>query len=251
MTSHRTTRVLTTALLVLPAAALTASADAAPAAPTSAPTSAPTPAHPAPTRFDHPRANPWFPLRPGTVWVFRGTDEGRRLTQRTTVSQRHRLVDGVRTTVVLDVVRRADGSVAERTHDWYAADDAGRVWYFGEATATYDRQGRLVDREGSWEAGRDGARAGVIMPARPHPTDAYRQEYRAGDAEDQAWVVERGARVRTPAVATRHALRTFEWSRLEPRVVSTKLYARGYGVVVDQDVAGGDERFVLVRMRRG
>ena len=45
--------------------------------------------------------------------------------------------------VVRDVVRRADGTVAEATDDWYADDDQGNVWYLGEDTATYDEQGRL------------------------------------------------------------------------------------------------------------
>jgi hypothetical protein len=160
------------------------------------------------------------------------------------------MIGGVRAKVVLDVVRRADGSLAEKTHDWYASDHAGRVWYLGEATATYDRHGDLIDREGSWEAGRDGAVAGVIMPAHPHVTAAYRQEYLRGTAEDQGWIVQLGARVRTPGVSSRHAIRSFEWGRLEPHVISMKMYVRGYGMVLERDVAGGDEHFELVRLHR-
>lgn len=204
---------------------------------------------PDPASFRHPKANPWFPLRPGTVWRIRGSEEGHHYTQRTAVTHQHRMIGGVRATVVLDVIRRTDGSIAEKTHDWYAADHAGRVWYLGERTATYRRDGSVIDREGSWEAGRDGAVAGVIMPAHPHATAAYRQEYRRGDAEDQAWIVQRGAHVRTPGVTSRHALRTFEWSRLEPRVMSMKLYVRGYGQVLERDIAGGDERYELTRLR--
>jgi hypothetical protein len=205
---------------------------------------------PDPAGFRHPTANPWFPLRPGTVWRMRGTEEGRRFTERVAVTHRHERIGGVRAKVVLDVLRRADGSVAERTHDWYAADHAGRVWYLGEATATYDRRGHMIDREGSWRAGRDGAVAGVIMPAHPHVTAAYRQEFQRGEAEDQGWIVQRGARVRTPGVTSHHAIRTFEWSRLEPHVISLKYYVRGYGIVLERDVAGGDERFELVGVRR-
>lgn len=204
---------------------------------------------PDPATFRDPTANPWFPLEPGTVWRLRGTEDGRHFTQRTTVTRQHRMIGGVRATVVLDVIRRRDGSLAEKTHDWYAADHAGRVWYLGERTATYRRDGSVIDREGSWEAGRDGAVAGVIMPAHPHATAAYRQEYRRGAAEDQAWIVQRGAHVRTPGVTSRHAVRTFEWSRLEPHVMSTKLYVRGYGQVLERDIAGGHERFELIRLR--
>lgn len=199
--------------------------------------------------FDHPRPNPWFPLEPGSVWVLRGHDDGHRFTQRTTVTDRRRRVDGVRTRVVRDVVRRADGSVAELTHDWYAVDDRGSVWYFGEATATYDRRGRVISRSGSWEAGIDGAVAGQIMPAHPRVTTAFRQEFQPGVAEDQAWIVERGARVRTPGVSSTHGIRMLEWSRLEPDVVSQKLYARGFGMVAERDLSGGNERFVLIRFR--
>ena len=205
--------------------------------------------HGAPPRFDAPRQNPYFPLVPGTVSRYRGHEDGEHFSERVTVTSRTRLVQGVVTTVVRDVVRRADGSLAERTRDWYAPDDEGNVWYFGEATATFDGRGRLADREGSWQAGVDGASAGVIMPADPAPTDAYRQELSRGTAEDQAWVVQRGATVTVPFAKLDGVVRTFEWSRLEKAVVSTKLYAPGLGIVREQDVSGGDEVFELVSVR--
>ena len=103
--------------------------------------------------FDHPGRNVYFPLVPGTVSRYRGSADGERFRETVTVTRRHRTIQGVRTTVVLDVLRRLDGTLAERTHDWYATDDFGNVWYFGEATATYDRHGVLEDREGSWQSG--------------------------------------------------------------------------------------------------
>ena len=203
-----------------------------------------------PADFDHPRANAWFPLVPGTVARFRGTDEGEHFRERVVVTSRTKVVQGVTTTVVHDVLRRADGSLAERTRDWYAADDDGNVWYFGEATATYDDHGDVESRDGSWRAGVDGAVAGTIMPAHPSATDAYRQELDRGAAEDQAWVVQRGATTTVPYGTVRDVVRTFEWSRLEPDVVSTKLYAPGVGIVREEDLAGGDETFVLVSVRQ-
>jgi hypothetical protein len=208
------------------------------------------PSGPDPSLFREQQANPWFPLRPGTRWVLHGTEDGHRLHQRTTVTDRTRRIAGVRTRVVRDVIRRTDGSIAELTHDWYAADQRGRVWYFGEATATYRRDGSLIDREGSWQAGRDGAVAGMIMPAHPHVTQAFRQEFYRGNAEDQAWIVERGVHVSTPAVSTRRGMRMLEWTRLEPRVVSSKFYVRGLGIVAERDLSGGNERFELVRFHR-
>jgi hypothetical protein len=201
--------------------------------------------------FDHPRGNPWFPLRPGQRTLLRGTDEGKHLRERVRVTHRTRVIDGVATRAVRDVLRRADGSLAEATTDWYADDSDGNVWYFGERTATYDRHGHLQSREGSWIAGVAGAHAGVIMPSHPHATDAYRQEYRRGHAEDQAWVVGFKPAVHVPMGRLRHVVRTFEWSRLEPHVLSTKLYARGIGIAREADLVGGSEEFEVVSVHHG
>ena len=202
-----------------------------------------------PADFDAPVANPWFPLAPGTTTRLRGTDDGEHFRERVRVTHRTRVIQGVTTRVVRDVVRRTDGSLAERTSDWYADDDRGNVWYFGERTATFDEHGRLESREGSWEAGIHGAVAGIIMPAAPHATMAYRQEFLRGHAEDQAWIVGFARSVRTPMRRFRHVLRTFEWSRLEPGVISVKLYARGVGIIREHDLAGGTETFELVAAR--
>jgi len=202
-------------------------------------------------RFDHPRTNPYFPLQPGTVARYKGSEDGERFRERVKVTSRTKVILGVTTTVVRDVLRRADGTLAEKTADWYAADNEGNVWYFGERTATYDEHGQVESREGSWQAGVHGAVAGTIMPADPRPTDAYRQEFLKGHAEDQAWVVQRNARTRVPYGHLRHVVRTFEWSRLEPHVVSAKFYGLGLGIVRERDVAGGNETFVLVSFHRG
>jgi hypothetical protein len=199
-----------------------------------------------PAHFNNPKPNPYFPLKPGTVSRFRGSDEGKRLHERVTVTSQRRTIQGVRANVLLDVLRRADGSLAEKTHDWYAADNHGNVWYFGEATATYDARGHVASREGSWKAGAHGAVAGLIMPRHPQPTDAYRQEFYSGHAEDQAWIVQRDGTVAVPYGKLHHVVRSYEWSRLEPGVLSVKFYGRGLGIVREKDVAGGTEVFELV-----
>ncbi len=203
-----------------------------------------------PANFSTPRANPYYPLRPGTRTILRGSDGSERLREVVRVTHRTRVIQGVTTTVVSDVVRRRGGSLVERTTDWYAADNDGNVWYFGERTATYDESGKVESREGTWLAGRDGAVPGKIMPANPGPAQAYRQEFYRGHAEDQAWLVNRSGRVRVPAGRFRHVLRSYEWTRLEPGVVSLKLYAPGVGIVKERDVSGGKEKFVLVSVRR-
>ena len=202
-----------------------------------------------PAQFDRPQQNEYFPLEPGTVTRYRGTDDGERFVERVRVTHRTKRIQGVATTVVRDTLRRADGSLAEQTSDWYAPDNDGNVWYFGEATATYDRSGHLESREGSWRAGVDGAVAGLIMPADPRPTDAYRQEFLKGEAEDQAWIVQRNASTTVPYGTLHHVVRSFEWTRLEKSVLSLKLYAPGLGIVRERDMSGGSESFVLVSVR--
>ena len=207
------------------------------------------PTGPNPGDFANPTPNPYFPLRPGLVTRLRGSEDGQHFREVVLVTHHTKVVDGIRCRVVRDVVRRLDGSLAEKTHDWYAADRQGNVWYFGERTATYHRDGSLESREGSWQAGVDGARPGTIMPADPHPTDAYRQEYQRGVAEDQAWIVQRGMRRTVPAGRYDRVVRSFEWARLEPGVVSEKFYAPGVGTIAERDVAGGHETYVLTSVR--
>lgn len=202
-----------------------------------------------PRQFHNPQQNPYFPLESGTVSRYRGTEDGDKYRERVVVTHRTKVIQGVTTTVVSDILRRADGSLAEKTRDWYAPDNDGNVWYFGEATATYDKHGHLESREGSWQAGVRGAVAGTIMPANPRPTDAYRQEYYGGHAEDQAWIVQRNASTTVPYGTLHHLVRSFEWTRLEKKVLSLKLYAPGLGIVREKDMSGGTESFVLVSVR--
>ncbi len=201
-------------------------------------------------KFTNPQQNPYFPLEPGTVFRYRGHEGGQKLVEKLTVTDRTRKIQGVRTTVIRDVIRRADGSIAEKTHDWYAADNKGNVWYLGEKTATYTKDGTVESRDGTWMAGRDGAVAGLIMPAKPRPAKAYRQEFYPGQAEDQAWIVSNNESTTVPYGAVQDVLRSYEWTRLEKGVVSVKFYAPGLGIVREGDVAGGDEVFELVSVSR-
>jgi hypothetical protein len=231
---------------VLAAATLSASwaGDAGPAARSTSP-----PFDPA--AFTHPVDNPWFPLTPGLVTRLRGVDDGEHLGEVVKVTGRTRTILGVRATVVRDVVRRTDGSLAEKTHDWYAADDAGNVWYLGEDTATYDAHGHVESREGSWQAGRRGAEPGVLVPADAGSTSsATRPEFDKGRAEDQSWFVQHLGQARSHGRRFHDVVRSFEWSRLEPRVISQKLYAAGLGIIAEHDVAGGEETFWLVSYDR-
>ena len=202
-----------------------------------------------PADFTNPMKNPYYPLTPGRVSVYRGSEGGDHLVEHLTVTHQTKQILGVTTTVIHDVLFR-NGVLGEKTTDWYAYDNSGNTWYFGEKTAVYKPNGQVQSREGSWEAGVNGAEAGIIMPANPGPTDAYRQEFLAGHAEDQAWIVANHGSVTVPYGTFDQALRSFEWTRLEPNVLSLKRYAPHLGIVQEGDVAGGNEFLQLVAVHQ-
>jgi hypothetical protein len=207
------------------------------------------PAAPSGATFIRTVDNPWFPLRPGATFVYRGVKDGVPTRDVVHVTRATRVIDGVRCTAVTDRLY-ASGHLAERTTDWYAQDRAGTVWYFGEDTAELDASGKVTSREGSWLSGVNGARAGVFMPAHPRVGQAFRQEFLKGHAQDHFRVLDLHASARTPAVDSKSALLTREWTPLEPGVVDHKLYVRGVGLVDERTVRGGDERAVLVSRTR-
>jgi hypothetical protein len=204
---------------------------------------------PPPSQFVQHVTNPWFPLRSGTVYVYRGRKDGQPSRDVFAVLTETKRILGVRCTVVSDKLYLR-GRIEERTRDWYAQDRSGNVWYFGEATAELSRNGSVKTREGSWRAGVDGARAGIFMPAHPHRGQSGVQEYYKGEAEDHFRVLSLSATVDTPAASSEHALLTREWTPLEPGVVDHKLYVQGIGTVLERTVKGGDELNELVAIRR-
>jgi hypothetical protein len=198
------------------------------------------------TRID----NPYLPMPPGLRTVFRETDpQGGRQRNVVTVTRRtKRLADGIAARVVRDVVTER-GGVVERTEDFYAQDRDGTVWYLGEDTTAYE-PGRPPSKEGSFEAGVDGAQGGVVMPAHPRAGMHYRQESLPGHAEDRAAIVRVREQAGTPYGHFRRVVMTREHSPLEPRVVEWKFYARGIGVVLAVSTSGEADREELVRVRR-
>lgn len=199
-----------------------------------------------PSEFTTSIDNPYWPLEPGTRWVYRETDEeGEELRVVVTVtSGTKKIANGITARVVRDTVTQ-DGELVEDTLDWYAQDAAGNVWYLGEDTAEFEN-GKLASHEGSFEAGVDGAMAGVAMPARPAAGMAYRQEYYEGEAEDNGQVLSVGEMAEVAAGHFERALLTKDTNPLEPRVQEYKLYARGVGLVLALGVSGGASREELV-----
>jgi hypothetical protein len=200
-------------------------------------------------RFSAKVTNAWFPLTPGTTYVYRGVKDGLPSRDIVTVAHETTTIAGAPCAVVHDRLYLR-GRLRERTTDWYAQDRAGNVWYFGEDTAELDAAGHVTSREGTWRAGRDGAVAGIYMPAHPRPGQSGRQEYYRGHAEDHYRVVRLHASVTAPYVTSHDGLLTAEWTPLEPGVLDHKLYVRGIGTVLEQTVKGGDERNALVSLTR-
>jgi hypothetical protein len=191
-----------------------------------------------PAAFSAAVDNPYFPLPAGARWVMEGSGESAGEVTTTLVTDETKTIMGVVCTVVRDEVK-ADGELQELTFDWYAQDADGNVWYFGEDTAEY-KNGEVSSREGSWEAGADGAQPGIIMPADPVAGLTYRQEFYAGEAEDLAMVVELDATADTPAGRYSDVLVTEDWTPLEPDIAERKFYAPGVGLVMERQVRGGE-----------
>lgn len=195
--------------------------------------------------------NPYWPMRPGSRWVYRESD-GEGGVQRVVVAvtdRTKRIANGIQGRVVRDVVSQ-DGRPVEVTSDWYAQDAAGNIWYLGERTAEYE-MGRVVSTAGSWEAGADGAQPGIVIPANPMPGLAYRQEYYAGQAEDRAEVLSVKEQVEVPFGHFSSAMLTKDRTPLEPRLVEYKLYALEVGPVLTLDVSGASGREELVSFTEG
>lgn len=188
-----------------------------------------------PARFVPAITHPYLPLTPGVTWRYRGRADGREIERTTTVLHETRTIMGVACTVVHDV-ESAGGRVVEDTYDWFAQDDSGTVWCFGEDTRERTARGGL-DSSGSWRAGERGAQPGVLLPGRIAPGTPYRQEYLAGRAEDMGKIEAVRDTARVPFGAFTECVRTRDWSLLEPGH-EFKWYARGTGEVRSRSSSG-------------
>lgn len=199
--------------------------------------------------------NSYLPLEPGTVWNYEGETEDGTETTVVEVLDEVRKVAGLDCVVVRDTVY-VDDVLIEDTHDWYAQDDDGNVWYMGEEVVNYeyDDNGDLVDTddEGSWETDVDVADVGeiaapgIVMMAEPVARTSYYQEWYPGEAEDMGFVVATGVSVTLPdGTEYDDCLQTLDWAPLELDALEYKFYAPGVGLVIERTV-DGEEETVLV-----
>jgi hypothetical protein len=193
-----------------------------------------------PENFVRNITNPFMPCIPGTVYTYQvETDEGNEINE-VTVTSDTILIAGVVCTVVKDIVKNESGDVLENTSDWFAQDEDGNVWYFGEDTKEYEN-GKVISTIGTWKTGVDGAQPGIIMPGIPVPGVPYRQEYLFNEAEDMGKVISFSETVTVPYGTFSNCLMTEEWSPLEPGVVEHKYYASGIGNIKSISVKGENE----------
>ncbi len=213
-----------------------------------------------PADFESPKDNLYFPIPTvETTYVYQPKTDDEIIRNLITFTTATKEIMGVACTVVHDVeVIWVDDLTAwvplEDTYDWYAWDNDGNVWYFGEYTEaySYDEDWTLVDTstEGSWEAGVDGALPGIVMLADPKPGVCYQQEYYEGEAEDMAEVLSLGESVTVPYGSFKNCLKTKEWTPLEPDVEENKYYAPGVGLVLEVAVKGGSGRVELISISK-
>jgi hypothetical protein len=188
--------------------------------------------------------NPYLSLVPGTVRMFRGGDE----TVVVTVTSDTRVIQGVTTTIVSDIVS-INGRTVEVTHDYYAQDRQGNVWYFGERVLNYDAEGYLEDIDGSFIAGVDGAKAGIAMKGDPRVGDKYRQEFALREAEDIAEILDLAADENAAAASCNGGCMLVEETLPgEPDVVEHKYYLPGIGFILAIDQENGQRSEEIVDM---
>jgi hypothetical protein len=194
--------------------------------------------------------NPYFPLVVGNTWVYEGGGE----TVTVVVTDKTKLIDGVTCRVVNDVVED-DGDLIEDTDDWYAQHENGDVWYCGEIARDFEtfdgddpEEPELVEIEGSFKAGRDGAKPGILVLASPEVGDVYRQEFHLGNAEDVAEVISTTGTAMVPAASCNgDCVVTRDFTPLEPDALENKYYAPGVGPILEVDPETG-ERLELIEM---
>ena len=183
--------------------------------------------------------NPYFTLpERGTIYYKGKTQDGVERIE-IIITGETKVVNGINTLVYHDKVT-LDGELVEDTRDFLAEDKEGNVWYFGEEVDNYE-DGVLVDHDGSWLAGTDGAKPGILMKANPIVGETYRQEYYKGKAEDMADVVSITEKLTIGGINYTNCLKTYDYTPLDPEAKEYKFYCKEVGgLVLEEDIVSGD-----------
>jgi hypothetical protein len=198
--------------------------------------------------------NEWFPLQPGTQFVYRGhtVEDGERIPHQVvfTVTDLTKVVNGVRAVVIWDRDFTA-GELEETELAFFAQDDDGNVWHLGQYPEEYE-EGKLVGAP-AWIAGLEGARPGISMKVLPRlGTPSYSQGYAPAPINwvDHARVYKMGERTCVPFGCYDAVLVTEEFEPTKPDAYQLKYYARGLGNVrVGWRGSKEDEKETLVLVK--
>jgi hypothetical protein len=190
--------------------------------------------------------HPYFPLPPGTTYIYEGQTADGFEHDEFAVTHNTRTILGVTCVEVHDTVT-TDGELTEDTLDWFAQDKDGNVWYFGENTHELE-DGLITTIDGTFMAGVDSAKPGIIMKAHPAVGDFYRQEFSLANAEDYAETLSLDERVVAGGRTYTNCLQSQETTPLETDLLEFKYYAPGVGNVLEVDGNTGD-RLELVGIR--
>lgn len=175
--------------------------------------------------------NQYFILEPGFQLVLESEDTRLEIT----VLDQTETVDGVSTRVV-EEREWEDDELYEVSRNYFAICDATKdVYYFGEEVDFYE-DGKVVKHEGSWRAGQDGNRAGLIMSGAPKLGMKYYQEYAPGVALDRAEIVSLDETCETPAGIFAQCMKVKEGTALNLIETEYKYYAPDIGLIQDEDL---------------
>ena len=192
--------------------------------------------------------NPYWPMVPGTTYHYKATSpDGSVETVEVEFTHETRTILGIECIVVRDRVL-ADGEISEQTTDYYAQDRAGNVWYFGEITAEYVN-GEIATLQGTWEAGKDGAKPGYQMKWTLKVGDVYRQELLIGEAEDVGEILGLNESITTAYATFKNCLKTKDTTPNTPAALEHKYYAPGVGFVFQLKPKTG-ERLELISIEK-
>lgn len=182
--------------------------------------------------------NPYFPLIPGSMWVYEGEeeDDGEVISLRieSTVQYYRRSVLGF-DAVVVRVRDIEDGEVKEETFDYYLQDIFGNVWYVGEDVTEFDDDGNPFPGSGAWIAGENGALPGFIMPVDKTVGFNYFQEFAPGIALDEGTTFAFGGILDIDFGLFMDALQVLETNSLNPDDMEFKHYVPGYGLALIEE----------------
>lgn len=176
--------------------------------------------------------NAYYPLHVGSVAVLEGMEDGQLNRVERTVLPETKLIMNV-PTHILEHKRFIGGQIYEIANNYYVETVDGDVCYFGE-DVTFFENGQAINTDGTWLAGVDGARPGLIMPALPVEGDAYFQENAPGVAQDMGYIAAIGGTDTLGGLSYKDIVTVMDSNPLETcDVEETKRYAPGVGEVQD------------------